>query len=193
MWIPLADTGPIPGRGSQGTNRDKDLRPDRTDTRGSPVGSPILDRIDTLDNPAGMIGPDRTDTLDSPVGTPIIDRIDILDSPAETQTTDRIDIRDSPAGTTTIDRIEIPGSLAGTSPGPDTTKGLPVGDSQHHVSGLYLETGMDRGPTIDLSRSLLVDQGHPDTIPMQDKVGHPTGRTVQTGTVPCPLGTPTLS
>ena len=43
------------GKGSQGTNRDKDLRPDRTDTRGSPVGSPILDRIDILDNPVGMI------------------------------------------------------------------------------------------------------------------------------------------
>ncbi len=140
-----------------------------------------------------MIGPDRTHTLDSPVGTPIIDRIDIQDSPAETQTTDRIDIRNSPAGTITIDRIEILGSLVGTNPGPDTTKGLPAGDSQHHVSGLHLQTGMDRGPTIDLSRSLLVDQGHPDTTPIQDKVGHPTGRTVQTGTVPCPLGTPTLT
>ncbi len=51
---------------SQGTSRDRDLRPDRTDTKGSPVGSPILDRIDTLDNPVGMKGPDRTDTLDSP-------------------------------------------------------------------------------------------------------------------------------
>ncbi len=46
---------------------------------------------------------------------------------------------------------------------------------------------------IDRSQSLLVDQGHPDIIPIQDKVGHPTERTGRTGTVPCPQGTPTLS
>ena len=140
-----------------------------------------------------MIGPDRTDIRGSPVGTPIIDRIDIQDSPAETPTIDRIDIRDSPAGTITIDRIEIPGSLAGTSPGPDTTKGLPAGDSQHHASGLHLETGVDRGLPIDHSQNPLIDQNHLDTTLIRGKVGHPTGQTGQTGTVPCPPGTPTLS
>ncbi len=58
------------------TNRDRGLRPDRTDTRGSPVGSPILDRIDIQGNPAGTPAPDRTDIRGSPVGTPITDRID---------------------------------------------------------------------------------------------------------------------
>ena len=140
-----------------------------------------------------MLVLDRTDIRGSPVGTPIIDRIDIQDSPAETPTIDRIDIRDSPAGTITIDRVDIPGSLAGTSLGPDTTKGLPAGDSQHHASGLRLETGVDRGLTIDHSQNPLVDQGHLDTTQTQGKVGHPTGRTVQTGTVPCPPGIPTLS
>ena len=124
-----------------------------------------------------MLIPDRTDTKGSPVGTP---------------TTDRIDIRDSPVGMLTTDRIDTLGSLAGISLDLDTTKGLPVGDSQHLASGLHLETGVDKGLTIDRSRSLLVDLGHPDTIPTLDKVGHPTGRTVQTGTVPCPPGTPTL-
>ncbi len=52
---------------------------------------------------------------------------------------------------------------------------------------------VDRGLIIDRSQNLLVDQGHPDTIPIQDKVGHPTEQTVRTGTVPCPPGTPTLS
>ncbi len=125
-----------------------------------------------------MLVLDRTDTRGSPVGTP---------------TTDRIDIQDSPAGILTTDRIDIRGSLAGISQGLDTTKGLPVGDSQHHDSGLHLETGLDRGLTIDHSRSLLVDLGHPDTTPIRDKVGHPTGQTIQTGTVLCPLETPTLS
>ncbi len=125
-----------------------------------------------------MLVLDRTDTRGSPVGTP---------------TTDRIDIPDSPAGILTTDRIDIRGNLAGISLGLDTIKGLPVGDSQYHVSGLHLETGVDRGLTIDHNRSLLVDQGHPDTTPIRDKVGHPTGQTVRTGTVPCPPETPTLS
>ena len=125
-----------------------------------------------------MLVLDRTDTKGSPVGTP---------------TTDRIDIRDSPVGTLIIDRIDILGSLAGISLDLDTTKGLLAGDSQHLASGLHLETGVDRGLTIDHSQSLLVDQGRPDIIPILDKVGHPTEQTVRTGTVPCPLGTPTLS
>ena len=125
-----------------------------------------------------MLVLDRTDTKGSPVGTP---------------TTDRIDIRDSPVGMQTTDRIDTLGSLAGISLDLDTTKGLPVGDSQHLASGLHLETEVDRGLIIDRSQSLLVDQGHPDIIPIQDKVGHPTEQTVRTGTVPCPPGTPTLS
>jgi hypothetical protein len=52
---------------------------------------------------------------------------------------------------------------------------------------------VDRGPITDRSQSLLGDQGHPDTTPIQDKVGHPTELTDRTGTVPCPQGTPTLS
>ncbi len=125
-----------------------------------------------------MLVLDRTDTKGSPVGTP---------------TTDRIDIRDSPVGILTTDRIDILGSLAGISLDLDTVKGLPVGDSQHLASGLHLETGVDRGLTIDRSQSLLVDQGHPDITPIRDKVGHPTKQTVRTGTVPCLPGTPTLS
>jgi hypothetical protein len=125
-----------------------------------------------------MLVLDRTDTKGSPVGTP---------------TTDRIDIQDSPAGMLTTDRIDILGSLVGISLDLDTIKGLPVGDSQHLASGLHLEIGVDRGLTIDRSQSLLVDQGHPDIVPIQDKVGHPTEQTVLTGTVPCPPGTPTLS
>ena len=125
-----------------------------------------------------MLVLDRTDTRGSPVGTP---------------TTDRIDIPDSPAGILTIDRIDILGSLAGISLDLDTIKGLPVGDSQHHASGLHLETGVDRGLTIDHSQNPLVGQNHLDTTLIRGKVGHPTGQTVQTGTVPCPPGTPTLS
>jgi len=125
-----------------------------------------------------MLVLDRTDTRGSPVGTP---------------TTDRIDIPDSPAGILTTDRIDIQGSLAGISLDLDTIKGLPAGDSQHLDSGLHLEIGADRGLTIDHSLNPLVGQGHPDTTPIRDKVGHPTGQTVQTGTAPCPPGTPTLS
>ena len=125
-----------------------------------------------------MLVLDRTDTRGSPVGTPI---------------TDRIDIPDSPAGILTTDRIDILGSLAGISLDLDTIKGLPVGDSQHLDSGLHLETGADRGLTIDHSQSLLVDLGHPDIVPIRDKVGHPTEQTGRTGTVPCPPETPTLS
>ena len=125
-----------------------------------------------------MLVLDRTDTKGSPVGTPI---------------TDRIDIPDSPAGILTTDRIDIQGSLAGISPDLDTIKGLPVGDSQHHASGLHLETGVDRGLTIDHSRNPLVGQNHLDTTLIRGKVGHPTGQTIQTGTAPCPPGTPTLS
>ena len=124
-----------------------------------------------------MLVPDRTDTKGSPVGTP---------------TTDRIDIRDSPVGMPTTGRIDTLGSLAGISLDLDTIRGIPVGDSQHLASGLHLETGVDRDLAIDCSQSLLVDQGPPDIIPTLDKVGHPTGRTVQTGTVPCPPGTLTL-
>ena len=123
----------------------------------------------------------------------IIDRTDIRGSPVGTPITDRIEIRDSPVGTPTIDRIDIRGNLAEISLGLNTIKGHPVGDSQHLDSGLHLETGADRGLTIDHSLNPLVDQGHPDTTPIQDKEGHPTGRTVQTGTAPCPPGTPTLS
>ncbi len=88
----------------------------------------------------------------------------------------RTDIRDSPVGMQTTDRIDTLGSLAGISLDLDTTKGLPVGDSQHLASGLHLETEVDRGLIIDRSQNLLVDQGHPDIIPIQDKVGHPTER-----------------
>ncbi len=122
----------------------------------------------------------------------VLDRTDIKGSPVGTPTTDRIGIRDSPVGILITDRIDILGSPAGIRLDLDTTKGLPVGDSQHLASGLHLETGVDRGLTIDRSQSLLVDQGHPDITPTLDKVGHPTGQTVQTGTVPCPPGTPTL-
>jgi hypothetical protein len=125
-----------------------------------------------------MLVLDRTDTRGSPVGTPTIDRIDI---------------QDSPAGILTIDRIDIQGSLAGISLGLDTIKGLPAGDSQHLDSGLHLETGVDRGLTIDHSQNPLVGRNHLDTTLIRGKVGHPTGRTVQTGIVPCPPGTPTLS
>ena len=122
-----------------------------------------------------------------------MDRIDILGSPVGMLVLDRKDIKGSPVGTPTIDRIDIQGSLAGVSLGLDTTKGLPAGDSQHRASGLHQETGADRGPTIDHSQNPLAGQSHLDTTLTRDKVGHPTGRTVQTGTVPCPLGTPTLS
>jgi len=123
---------------------------------------------------------------------PALDRIDIKGSPVGTPTIDRIDIRDSPVGMPTTDRIDILGSPAGISLDLDTIKGLPVGDSQHLASGLHLETGVDKGLTIDRSQSLLVDLGHPDIILIQDKVGHPTEQTGRTGTVPCPPGTPTL-
>ncbi len=163
MWIPPADTDPTQGIGSQGTNRDRGLRPGRTDTRGSPVGTPILHRIDTQGNPAGTPAPDRTYIQGSPVGTP---------------TTDRIDIRDS---------------LAGTSLGLDTIKGLPVGDSQDHALGLHQETGADRGLLIDHSQNPLTGQNPLDTTLIPGKVGRPTGLTARTGTAPCPPGTPTLS
>ncbi len=122
-----------------------------------------------------------------------LDRTDIKGSPVGTPTTDRIDIRDSPAGIPILDRIDIQGSLAEISLGLDTIKGPPVGDSQHLDSGLHLETGADRGLTIDHSQNPLVDQSHLDTTLIRGKVGHPTGQTVQTGTVPCPPGTLTLS
>ena len=125
-----------------------------------------------------MLVLDRTDIKGSPVGTPTIDRIDIQDSPAGNRITDRIDTRGSPAGT--------PLDL-------DTTKGLPVEDSQNHALGLHQETGADRGPLIDHSRNPLTGQNPLDTILIRGKVGHPTGQTVQTGTVPFPPGTPTLS
>ncbi len=123
----------------------------------------------------------------------VLDRTDTKGSPVGILTTDRIDIPDNPAGILTTDRIDIQGSLAGISLDLDTIKGLPVGDSQHLDSGLHLETGANRGLTIDHSLNPLVDQGHPDTTPIRDKVEHPTGQTVQTGTVPCPPETPTLS
>jgi hypothetical protein len=123
----------------------------------------------------------------------VLDRTDIKGSPVGTPTTDRIDIQGSPVGMLTTDRTDTLGSLAGISLDLDTTKGLPAEDSQHLASGLHLETGVDRGLIIDHSQSLLVDQGHPDIIPILDKVGHPTEQTVRTGTVPCPPGTPTLS
>ncbi len=125
-----------------------------------------------------MLVLDRTDIRGSPVGNPTIDRIDILDSPAGILTTDRIDIR---------------GSQAGISLGLDTIKGLPAGDSQHHASGLHLETGVDRGLPTDHSQNPLIDQNPLDTTLIPGKVGHPTGQTVQTGTVPCPPETLTLS
>ena len=123
----------------------------------------------------------------------VLDRTDIKGSPVGTPTIDRIDIRDSPAGILTIDRIDIQGSLAGISLGLDTIKGLTAGDSQHLDSGLHLETGVDRGLPIDHSQNPLIDQNHLDTTLIRGKVGHPTGQTVLTGTVPCPPGTPTLS
>ena len=125
-----------------------------------------------------MLVLDRTDIKGSPVGTPTIDRIDIQDSPAGNRITDRIDTRGSPAGTPL---------------GLDTIKGLPAGDSQDHASGLHLETGADRGPPTDHNQNPLTDQNPLDTTLTPGKVGHPTGRTVQTGTVPCQPGTPTLS
>jgi hypothetical protein len=106
---------------------------------------------------------------------------------------DRTDIKGSPVGTPAIDRIDTRGSPAGTPPDPDTIKGLPAGDSQDHVLGLHLETGVDRGLPTDHSRNPLTGQNPLDTVPTPGKVGHPTGRTVQTGRVPCPPGTPTLS
>ena len=106
---------------------------------------------------------------------------------------DRTDTRGSPVGTPTTDRIDIRDSPAGTPLGLDTIKGLPAGDSQDHASGLHLETGADRGPPTDHSQKPLTDQNPLDIILIPGKVGHPTGQTVQTGTVPCPPGTPTLS
>ena len=123
----------------------------------------------------------------------VLDRTDIRGSPAGTPVTDRIDIRDSPVGIPTIDRIDIRGNLAEISLGLDTIKGLPAGDSQDHALGLHLKTGADRGPPTDHSRNPLTDQIPLDTTLIPGKVGHPTGRTVQTGTVPCPPGTPILS
>ncbi len=125
-----------------------------------------------------MLVLDRTDIKGSPVGTPTIDRIDIQDSPAGNRITDRIDTRGSPAG---------------TPPDLDTIKGLPAGDSQDHASGLHLETGADKGQPTDHSLNRPTGQNPLDTILIRGKVGHPTGQTVQTGTVPCPPGTPTLS
>ncbi len=90
-------------------------------------------------------------------------------------------------------RIDTRGSPAGTPLDPDTIKGLPVGDSQDHALGLHLETGADRGLPTDHSRNPLTDQNPLDTILIPGKVGHPTGRIAQTGTAPCPPGTPTLS
>ena len=119
--------------------------------------------------------------------------LDILGSPVGTLVLDRTDIKGSPVGTPAIDRIDTRGSPAGTPLDLDTIKGLPVGDSQHHASGLHLETEVDRGLTIDHSQNPLIDQNHLDTTLIRGKVGHPTGQTVQTGTVPCPPGTPTLS
>jgi hypothetical protein len=139
------------------------LRPDRTDNRGSPAGSLILDRIDTQGNPVGTPALDRTGIQGSPVGTPAIDRTDT---------------RGSPAGT--------PLDL-------DTTKGLPVEDSQDHALGLHQETEADRGLPTDHSRNPLTGQNPLDTIPIPGKVGHPIGQIVLIGTAPCPPGTHTLS
>ena len=124
---------------------------------------------------------------------PVLDRTDIKGSPVGTPTIDRIDIQDSPAGNRITDRIDTRGSPAGTPLGLDTIKGLPAGDSQDHALGLHLETVVDRGLPTDRSRNPLTGQNPLDTILIQGKVGHPTGQTVQTGTVPCPPGTPTLS
>ena len=106
---------------------------------------------------------------------------------------DRTDIKGSPVGTPAIDRIDTRGSPAGTPLDLDTIKGLPVGDSQDHASELHLETEVDRGLPTDHSRNPLTGQNPLDTILIPGKVGHPTGRTVQIGTAPCPRGTPTLS
>ncbi len=119
--------------------------------------------------------------------------MDILGSPVGTLVLDRTDIKGSPVGTPATDRIDTRGSPAGTPLGLDTTKGPPAGDSQDHVLGLHLETGVDRGLPTDHSRNLLTGQNLLDTILIPGKVGHPTERTVQTGTAPCPPGTPTLS
>ena len=106
---------------------------------------------------------------------------------------DRTDIKGSPVGTPAIDRIDTRGSPAGTPLDLDTIKGLPAGDSQDHALGLHLETEVDRGLPTDRSRNLLTGQNPLDTILIPGKVGNPTERTVQTGTAPCPQGTPTLS
>ena len=124
---------------------------------------------------------------------PALDRIDIKGSPVGTPTIDRIDIRDSPVGMPTTDRIDILGSPAGISLDLDTIKGLPAGDSQHHATGLHLETGVDIGLPTDHNQNPLIDQNPLDTTLIPGKVGHPTGQTVQTGTVPCPPETLTLS
>ena len=106
---------------------------------------------------------------------------------------DRTDIKGSPVGTPAIDRIDTRGSPAGTPLDLDTIKGLPAGDNQDHALGPHLETEVDRGPPTDRSRNPLTGQNPLDTILIPGKVGHSTGPTVQTGTVPCPPGTPTLS
>ena len=41
---------------------------DRTDTKGSPVGTPTTDRIDIRDSPVGMLTTDRIDILGSLAG-----------------------------------------------------------------------------------------------------------------------------